>query len=317
MKENNQINEVPVNSIFEQPWWLDVVSNNNWKSIELINNNKIYARLPYVEKNVMGFKVITVPQLTQSLGIYIEGTGAKRTKSLERNKKIINEIVDKLPEKSNVVLYLDSNCNYVLPFTWKGFNLTPTYTYRFDDLENLDAIWKGFKENIKTDIRKASKKVEIRDDMPVDTIIELNKKTFARQKRKYPIDDDMIKKLDKVLIEHNARHILTAVDSEGRIHGAAYFVYDSNRCYYLLGGEDSEFRNSGAGSLLVWEGIKFASKVSKAFDFEGSNIENIERFFRAFGGEPKIIMKASRLNWFLALAEFLKPKIKKIIGYEQ
>jgi hypothetical protein len=37
-------------------------------------------------------------------------------------------------------------------------------------------------------------------------------------------------------------------------------------------------------SLLLWEAIKHARTVTRTFDFEGSMIEPIERFFRAFGG---------------------------------
>jgi len=48
---------------------------------------------------------------------------------------------------------------------------------------------------------------------------------------------------------------------------------------------DPELRKSGATSLCMWEAIKFASTVSKSFDFEGSMIEPIERFFHAFGAE--------------------------------
>ena len=40
-------------------------------------------------------------------------------------------------------------------------------------------------------------------------------------------------------------------------------------------------------SLCMWEAIKFASTVTKKFDFEGSMIESVERFFRAFGAVQK------------------------------
>ena len=50
-----------------------------------------------------------------------------------------------------------------------------------------------------------------------------------------------------------------------------------------MGGGDPEFRNSGATSLLMWNAIQFASTVSQIFDFEGSMIESVERFFRGFG----------------------------------
>jgi hypothetical protein len=36
----------------------------------------------------------------------------------------------------------------------------------------------------------------------------------------------------------------------------------------------------------MWNAIKIASENTKRFDFEGSMIENVERFFRSFGAVP-------------------------------
>ena len=60
-----------------------------------------------------------------------------------------------------------------------------------------------------------------------------------------------------------------------------------------MGGGDPDLRNSGAASLCVWEAIKFASTVTKSFDFEGSMHEPIERFFRAFGAEQRPYFEVS------------------------
>jgi hypothetical protein len=57
-----------------------------------------------------------------------------------------------------------------------------------------------------------------------------------------------------------------------------------------MGGADPDLRNSGAHSLLLWDSILFTSRFVKKFDFEGSMNENIERFFRAFGGRQMPIM---------------------------
>ena len=64
-------------------------------------------------------------------------------------------------------------------------------------------------------------------------------------------------------------------------------IWDDQSAYYLVGGGNPELRNSGATSLCMWEAIKFASTVSKKFDFEGSMTESIERFFRGFGAVQK------------------------------
>ena len=117
--------------------------------------------------------------------------------------------------------------------------------------------------------------------------------------------------------EHDARFMLVASDKEGYIHAVSYFVYDSNVCYYIMSGADSELRNSGAGSLLIWEGIKKAAEVSQSFDFEGSNIADIEMNFRSFGAPFIVNYRVSRLNFLLEVYDYLKPKLKKFRGFKQ
>ena len=303
-----------VNSIFEQPWWLDAVAPGQWEAAEIEKNGRIIARLPYIKTNRFGSRVISVPEYTQTLGYWIEDTGAKNAKRFARQKDIISELIQKLPKEYNADFYLDHTCDYLLPFKWNGYHLQVQYSYRLNDLKDIDALWRGLADNIRREIKKAQKIVIVKDDHPIDDLITLQKKTFERQGRKIK-NSELLKQLDNALLEHNARKLLCAVDADGKIHAASYFVYDSNCCYYLIGGGDPELRTSGASSLLMWEGIKFASNVSRAFDFEGSMIEPIERFFRAFGGVPTPYWRVTKMNGILSLSEYFKPRIKSIIGW--
>lgn len=310
-------NIIPTNSIFEEEWWLNAVAEDDWEKIVLTQNNgEVIASFPIYKSKRLGHKILTVPSLTQTLGIYIEDTGAKLTKKLEREKKIINSIIDKLPHGYQVDFYLDANNQYVLPFIWAGFRIEPMFSYRIEDLSNLDNIWRGFKENIKTDIRKASKKVRVIEEKDIEKLIVMQRKTFLRQNRKFPLDESRIRNIDKAAKAHNAGVLLCAVDSDERIHSAAYFIFDDKRCYYIMGGGDPQYRNSGAMSLLIWEGIKIAAGRVKIFDFEGSMIEDIERFVRAFGAKPQVYYRVKKLKWILSFAEYVKPKVKKILKYK-
>ncbi len=305
-----------VNSIFEQPWWLDVVAPGQWTAIEIIKDGKTIARLPYVKTKRLGFRLLGLPDYTQTLGYWIDVTGAKNARKYARRKDLISELIEKLPKGYSVDLELDHICDYLFPFRWNGFNLQMMYSYRIEDIHDASQLWNGLAENIRTDIKKAQKTITVEDDHSIDDLILMQKKTFERQGRRHDDSDGLLSRLDAVLLEHNARKLLCAVDTERRIHAAAYFVYDSNCCYYLIGGGDPELRNSGATSLLVWEGIKFASTVSKSFDFEGSMIEPIERFFRAFGGVPTPYWRVTKLNIPLSIADYMKPKIKKMIRWQ-
>jgi len=87
-----------------------------------------------------------------------------------------------------------------------------------------------------------------------------------------------------------------AEDAAGTIHAAAFMIWDKRSAYYLLSGADPRLRNSGAGSLVLWEAIRFASTVTRLFDFEGSVMEPIERHFRAYGGIQKRYFQISKIN---------------------
>lgn len=304
------------NSLFEEEWWLNTVSNGRWETVELSDKNgNVYARLPFCTQKYFGHKLIANPIFTQTLGVYIKDTGAKTAKRLSREKDILQEIIKKLPDVS-IDIYLDSNNEYFMPFVWAGFRVCPTISYRLNNIKDEKTVWAGFKENIKTDIKKAQKSLQVKDDLSIEELINIQKKTFERQNRKLPYDAQIIRKLDKKANQRGQRKLLCAVDELGRVHAAAYFVFDERRCYYLIGGGDPALRNSGAGALLVWEGIKFASTVSEIFDFEGSMIEDIERFFRGFGGEPVVHYRITRLKGLLRVIEYIKPKVKKILKYK-
>ena len=91
---------------------------------------------------------------------------------------------------------------------------------------------------------------------------------------------------------------------------AIYIVWDANSAYYLLGGSDPNFRSSGANSLLLWEAIKFASGVTKRFDFEGSMIEPIERYFRGFGATQKPYLSISKTTLRYRTYTQIRKKLK-------
>lgn len=305
-----------VNSIFEQPWWLDAVAPGQWDTAVIEKGGKTVARLPYVKTKRLGFRLLGMPEYTQTLGYWLLDTGARNAKKYSREKDLIMELIAQIPKGCSVDLELDHSCDYLFPFKWSGYTLQMQYSYRIESIVNEEQLWSGLAENIRTDIKKAQKTLTVKDDHPISDLIIMQSKTFGRQGRKLNNVEKLLERIDEAAKQNNARKLLCAVDREGRTHAAAYFVYDSKCCYYLIGGGDPELRNSGASSLLVWEGLKFASTVSEAFDFEGSMIEPVERFFRAFGGVPTPYWRVTKLNPILSVADYMKPRIKKLLGWK-
>lgn len=171
-----------------------------------------------------------------------------------------------------------------MPFHWAGYRTEVQYTYRLEGVRSEDKLWAGLRGNIRGDIGKARKRLVVRDDLGIDASYAVWAKTFARQGLPPPVSLSDLERIDAACAARNARAMLFASNEAERVHAVAYAVWDDKAAYYLLGGGDPDLRNSGATSLLVWELIMRAREVTDVFDFEGSMMEPLERFFRAFGG---------------------------------
>lgn len=273
-----------VNSIFQQPWWLDAVSPDRWSEVVVKKNDEIIARLPYVKKRKYGLTLITLPVLTQTLGPWLKPSTAKYVNQLAEQKELMNSLIEQLPQSDYFVSNFHYSIENWLPFYWNGFTQTTYYSYVIENLQDLDLVWNGFQENIRREIRKAKKHAIVRTDLDLNCFLDINSLTFERQGKNLPYSRELIQRLDDACVKNQARQMFFAEDPQGRIHAAIYIIWDNKSAYYLMGGGDPQLRTSGATSLLMWEAIKFAATVTKKFDFEGSTIEPIERFFRAFGG---------------------------------
>ncbi|WP_137807894.1 GNAT family N-acetyltransferase [Pseudomonas sp. G(2018)] len=273
--------------LFSQAWWLDAVAADAWDVVLCEKDGNILASMPFVLKKKVGLKLLAMPTLTQHLGPWIKPTTGKMSKRLAYEKDVLTELAALILARQ--FDHFDSNWSYTqsnwLPFYWAGFKQSTRYTYALEDLSCKDTLWSQFQDNIRREIRKAEGRfmLKVRTDLTAEDFFNLNNLVFERQGMKIPYSLDLVKRIDDACAGRSSRAILIAEDEDGRRHAGVYMVWDEHSAYYLMGGADPELRNSGASSLCMWEAIKLATTVTTRFDFEGSMLEPVERFFRAFG----------------------------------
>lgn len=280
--------------LFNQAWWLDAVVGANWDVCLVEKGGSIHAAMPYVTTSKYGFTLISQPPLTQHLGPWIKELESKYSTQLSRQKELFGELIEQLPKYDSFKQNWHLSQTNWLPFYWRGFQQSTGYTYRIESLVDLDAVWAELQENIRREIRKAKNKsnLVVRSDLPLSEFLVLNRKTFRRQGMELPYEESFVRELVNAAQERKQCRWFVAKDTNGRNHAGVLIVWDHQSAYYLMGGGDPELRQSGAASLCMWEAIRFASTVSRKFDFEGSMIEQVERFFRAFGAKqtPYLIL---------------------------
>jgi hypothetical protein len=273
-----------VNSVFEQPWWVESVAPGSSGSVVVRRGGEVVARLPYVRRRAAGLDTIVQPPLTQTLGPWLAPCEGKYARRLETEKKLLGQLIEQLPPFDFFRQCFSPALTNWLPFYWAGFDATVRYSYRIEDLTDLDRVRDEFQDHVRRAIRKAQNAVEIRTDSPLEDLIALDARTYVRQGLRSRIPAAVIRRLDAACAARGAREILSAVDARGRTHAALYVVWDDRALYALINARDPELQAFGANTLLYWEAIRLASEVSCVFDFEGSMIEPIEHFVRGFGG---------------------------------
>lgn len=272
--------------LFSQAWWLDATAGAEHWDVALVEvGGKIVASMPFVKRKRLGLTLLSQPAMTQSLGPWLRNYEGKSATQLAQQKEWMQALIAQLPPFHHYAQNWSWRNTNWLPFYWAGFRQSTRYTYILHDLSDESALWKGLRENIRTDIKKASERFQlrIRHDLSFDDFLPLNTMTFGRQGMAVPYTESFLRNLDAACMRQACRRIVIAEDQQGRRHAGVYVVWDKDSAYYLMGGGDPVLRNSGATSLCMWEAIKFAAGVTRRFDFEGSMLEPVERFFRAFG----------------------------------
>jgi lipid II:glycine glycyltransferase (peptidoglycan interpeptide bridge formation enzyme) len=271
--------------LFVQDWYLDAVCQDGFWDVALVEKkDRILASLPFFVKKKLGFTYITMPPMVKTMGPYL----IPEVRELKNSHRFYQQLIDQLPKVDGFKQDFHPALTNWLPFYWKGYQQTTRYTYTLD-VTNLDQVYDELNRNMKRNIKKAAAQLSIETHHSLDTFYRINQMSFDRQGVNIPYSFNFLQKHDRALEKNNARQMLFAVDEQGRIHSAAYLVWDKTTAYYHLSGDDPELRNSGAGILLIWEAIKYTHEQLRLprFDFEGSMIENIEAIRRQFGARQE------------------------------
>lgn len=298
--------------IFSKDWWLDsVCGTNGWDVVLVEKDVQIVGSLPYMKIKRAIFNVITMPQLTQTMGTYIKyPKGQKYYKRLSWEKDMMSNLIDRLPSFDSFTQNFDKSITNWLPFYWAGFEQTVRYTYVIENIK-LEDLEKNFETDIRRRRRKAYEAgVEVIESDDIEKFYELNLMTFKRQDREVPYSFEMVKKLYVSCKENDAVKMYFA-QINGDVIAANFLVYDDNTVYYLMGGIDPNKKDLGGMDVVQFESIKFALESGRAFDFEGSMIESIEKYFRSFGAIQKPYFMITKTNSKLLN---IRKLFKEIVG---
>ncbi len=313
-----------------QPWWLDAVCvAGDWDvCLATDGGGKVLGAMPFYKTRRFGFSVVQQPLLTSYAGPWLNyPSNLKPSKRLDFEKKAFDDLIRQLPRTAFFQQNFRPDVQNWLPFHWAGFRQTTRYTYIFNDLSDLEKTKAGFKNTLRSDLKKAEQAVEISvahlegaphlktfDDGASKLLFQLHEMSFQRKNRRPPYSFETFRRLHSALTERRQSAIFIARDKNvahlqgvPHLHAGLCLAFDERCAAVLLTGADPAFKSSSAAWALLWEAMKFCSERGLSLDFEGSMERDIERGFRAFGAQLRPyhqIWKAE--NRWLELAFLLR-----------
>jgi hypothetical protein len=261
-------------------------------------------------KEFLNFRILLNPPFSPFIGPFFISQSQSNSKKINESKRVMTALAGYLQSPKNILVYLAFSPEIVdfQPFQWEKFHVSPNYTYILDLGKSESELFENMSVERRNDIRKAINdglKCEGTNDYSI--VKKLILKTYTRNKKKISVQC-----IDKILFQYaksdNSYSFVTYQGGEPL--AGCFCIFDAHTSYYLMSGYDALHKHHGAGALALWNAIRHAKdKGIKYFDFEGSMIQPIEKYFRGFGGELKPYFRISKANFLLEVILKIKHRI--------
>ncbi len=273
--------------VFYQPWYLDAACQEGQWDVSLdIRKGIVRGVWPYMLKKKYGQNYITQPPLTSFLGPYCHRPNDmdKEATWIAHQKVVLSNLFDLLPSHLLMISqWTPSQANW-LPLYWKGCKQTTRYTYQLDLEQNKEKLWSAITDKQRNRIRNAEKVYQVSHTEELSDLWVLIESTYTRQGQTIPYSRSQLSVLDTALQKHQRRKIFLVKSNTRAVVAGLYLIYDNSSAYMIITGRSDEDKDGGV-ALAIWEAIQFAKKQGLTiFDFEGSMMPTLEKFFRSFGG---------------------------------
>ncbi len=237
------------------------------------------------------------PPYTQDIGLTFNHSATNKATINSLYKNLHEEIAIYLIHKKLMLFNIVFPTQFfdAQPYLWNDCEASLKYSYHIDLNQSIETIESNFSSERRKNITKAKKDgLEARLSYNFPLLYEMTFTTLALKKA--DSNSEILRNLFfDYANEENAFGFITYKDNKPS--AMVFMLKDVQAAYYLFSSYDKENQHEGAGALAMFSAIEHAKKLGlSTFDFSGSMIPSVEKYFRGFGGDliPMMqIVKAS------------------------
>lgn len=275
--------------VYAYSWYLDIVSPE-WEALVKDDYKSV---MPLTWRKKFGIHYLFQPFFTQQLGVF-------STEKLDVG--LVSEFLNAIPTHFK---FAEVNLNTFNYSEELGFSVKSNLTHELDLIESYENIQKNYSQNLKRNLKKAeANKLQTNISNQPEPVVKL-----FRENRGASVSN--LKEQDyKVLVQliYNAVHrgkarVINVTNEQNELCAGAFFIESNNKTIFLFSGLTEAGKELGAMPFLIDSHIRQNACKNLTLDFEGSNDENLARFYKSFGAKECVypMVKINRLPFPLSL----------------
>lgn len=270
------------NEVFSSESWISAYGPSLRRFVILDDAEKVVGGFVAFEGGIKSIKTLVTPPFASHCGLFVMSDHSSPFKKNSFHKKVMQAIAEFLSNSSYSYYKLDfpEGFSDMQPFVWKKMNVNVKYSYVLDCSVSEEVL----RGNLDPKLRNVLNKFEkenwvISSQRNEESAYRIITTTLGAKNVKWK--DEILKKLlQKDCLSY------TSISAAEQTVSIAITANAGNKCYYVFGGVNREEKNNALGPAALYNSILQAKRNGKLlFDFEGSMIPDIERYFRQYGGE--------------------------------
>jgi len=276
------ITDAPNGTLCAYSWFLDIVSPG-WDGLVGEGYKDVF---PITKANKYFTNYLRQPLFTQQLGLI-----STSTTGLLDCSQYISKCIEHFK-------FMEINLRYDNAVQGIDVELSKNINLRLDLSNSHDAIFKAYSENHKRNIKKSrGNDLVLNREGHINDIIKL----FDENKRSSLSDFNeshynLLKQIVNVAQRKIKVSIYTVADEHGLPCAGAVFLVEPRAALFLFSGANQKGRDLRAMHYLIDNFINDHCQHIGILDFEGSNDENLARFYRGFGSVESVYLHISYNN---------------------
>lgn len=275
--------------IFYQPSWLNVVCGNNWQVVasHLINGD-VAAIFIFLVDVKYGIKLLRTPILTPYSGLYILPT-LHTSSELQRYQDIhIQALLVQLPKCAYFEFCTFPTFQNFAAFTYLGYNNMARVTYWIDLTQTYEQLLKQVQPRKMRYINNALDYRFCTALIYLDQFLPCHKNTFTSKGNKYPYMSSFLKSFITSAVTQGWGTFYTLIDAHQKAVAFLFVVHGAGVTTQLLSCYIPGASSNQCITIITWHAIlKSFQQNNHTYDFEGSDMPKIAKFFGHFGGQQK------------------------------